>query len=155
MLAREEAEAVVRADYDKNQVIVWVRGRYAGARRDLLTVVRDHFAAIHGQIKGLNPQELVTVTGHPEVTVSFDDLLKDERDVIRTTRVTVDGKRVDVEIAELLNGVESPEDRQSGQRRGGTAWRGQDDHLRSRALCVTTSNNTSAAGRSTGLSQQS
>ena len=111
MLAHDEAEAVVRADYDKNQVIVWVRGRYADARRGLLTVVRDHFAVIHGQIKGLNPEELVTVKGHPEVRVPFDDLIKDEREGVLTTRVTVDGKRIDVKIAELLNGVESPEDR--------------------------------------------
>jgi hypothetical protein len=111
VLVRDDAEAVVRADYDKNQVIVWVRGQYASARRDLLTVVRDHFATIHSQIKGLNPQELVAVKGHPEVTVSFDDLIKDEREGVRTVRVTVEGKRVDVEIADLLNGVESPEDR--------------------------------------------
>ena len=111
VLAREEAEAVVRADYDKDQVIVWVRGPYADARRALLTVVRDNFATIHGRIEGLNPQELVTVKGHPEVTVPFDDLLKDEREGVRTTRVTVDGKRIDVAIAELLNGVESLEDR--------------------------------------------
>jgi internalin A len=111
VLAREEAEAVVRADYDKNQVIVWVRGRYADARRGLLTVVRDDFAAIHGRIKGLNPKELVAVKGHPEVAVRYDDLLKDEREGLRTTRVTVGEKRIDVDIAELLNGVESPEDR--------------------------------------------
>jgi hypothetical protein len=102
---------VVRADYDKDQVIVWVRGPYADARRALLTVVRNNFATIHGRIEGLNPQELVTVKGHPEVTVPFDDLLKDEREAVRTTRVTVDGKRIDVPIAELLNGVESLEDR--------------------------------------------
>ena len=117
VLAHEEAKAVVRADYDKNQVTVWVRGQYADARRGLLTVVRDHFVAIHGQIKGLNPEELVTIQGHPEVMVSFDDLVKDEREGVRTTRVTVDGKRIDVEIAELLNGVESPETGQNGQRR--------------------------------------
>jgi hypothetical protein len=111
VLAREGAESVIRADYDKNQVIVWVRGRYADARRDLLTVVRDHFAVIHGQIKGLNPQELVAVKGHPEVTVSFDDLIKDEREGERTTRVTLEGKRVEMDIVELLNGVESQEDR--------------------------------------------
>ena len=85
VLAREEAEAVVRADYDKNQVIVWVRGPHADARRALLTVVRDNFATIHGRIEGLNPQELVTVKGHPEVTVPFDDLLKDEREDVHTT----------------------------------------------------------------------
>ena len=111
VLARGDAEAVVRADYDKNQVIVWVRGRYADARRDLLTVVRDDFSVIHGRIKGLNPQEMVAVKGYPEVTEPFDDLLQDERDGVRTTRLTIDGKRVEVEIAELLNGVESPEDR--------------------------------------------
>jgi internalin A len=111
VLVHEEAEAVVRADYDKNQVIVWVRGRYADARRGLLTIVRDHFAVIHGQIKGLNPQELVAVPAHPEVTVPFDDLIEDEREGVSTTRVTVNGKRIEVKIAELLNGVESPEDR--------------------------------------------
>ena len=111
VLTREGAEAVVRADYDNNRVIVWVRGRYADARRGLLTLVRDHFAVLHSQIKGLNPQELVAVPGHPEVTVPFDDLIKDEREGVSTTRVTVDGKRIEVKIAELLNGVESPEDR--------------------------------------------
>ena len=44
---------------------MWVRKRYADARRDLLMVVRDHFAVIHGQIKGLNPQKLVAVPGYP------------------------------------------------------------------------------------------
>jgi internalin A len=111
VLAREGAEAVIRADYDKNQVSVWVRGRYSSGRRDLLTVVREHFAIIHGQIKGLNPREFVAVKGHPEVTVSFNDLVKDERQGVRTTRVTVDEERIEVEIAELLNGVEGPEDR--------------------------------------------
>jgi hypothetical protein len=42
---------------------------------------------------------------------SFDDLIKDERDGVRTMRVTLEGTRVELEIAELLNGVESPEDR--------------------------------------------
>jgi internalin A len=111
VLAREGADAVIRADYDRSQVVVWVRGRYANARRGLLTVVRDHFAVIHGQINGLNPREFVAVKGHPEVTVSFDDLIMDERQGVRTTRVTVDQERIELEIAELLNGVETPEDR--------------------------------------------
>jgi internalin A len=111
VLIRGEAEAIVRADYDKDQVIVWVRGRYADERRDLLTVIREDFLAIHGRIKGLNPQELVAVKGHPEVTVPFDDLLKDERRGARTVPVTVAGERMDLEVAMLLNGVESPEDR--------------------------------------------
>jgi internalin A len=112
VLAREEAEAVVRADYDKNQVIVWVRGPHAMGRRELLTVVRDHFAIIHGRIKELNPQELVTMPGYPEVTVPFDDLIKDEQESRLTIRLTVNGKRMDLKIAELLSGVKSPDERE-------------------------------------------
>ena len=44
---------------------------------------------IHGQIKGLNPQELVALPGHPEVTVPFDDLIKDEGEGVSTTRATL------------------------------------------------------------------
>jgi hypothetical protein len=66
---------------------------------------------IHGQINGLNPQEVVALPGHPEVTVPFDDLIKNEGEGVSTTRATVDGKRIEVKIAELLNGVESSEDR--------------------------------------------
>ena len=75
------------------------------------------------EIKGLNPQEFVAVPGHPEVTVPFDDLIKDEREGVSTTRVTVTGKRIEFKIAELLNGVESPEDRAKRAKGRGTAWR--------------------------------
>jgi hypothetical protein len=145
----------VRADYEKDQVIVWVLKRYADARRDLLTVVRDDFAVIHGRIKGLNPQEMVAVKGHPEVTVPFDDLLKDERDGVRTTRVTVDGKRVEVEIAELLNGVESPNDRATRAKMEEGLGRVTTIIHDYSLTCVITSNNISAAARSMDLLQQS
>jgi hypothetical protein len=45
------------------------------------------------------------------VTVPFDDLIKDEREGVRTIRVTMGGKRIEVEVVELRNGVESQEDR--------------------------------------------
>jgi hypothetical protein len=41
----------------------------------------------------------------------FDDLIKDERAGVRTIRVTVKEERIEVEIADLVNGVEIPEDR--------------------------------------------
>ena len=53
----------------------------------------------------------------------FDDLIKDEREGVSTTRVTVTGKRIEFKIAELLNGVESPEDRAKRAKGRGTAWR--------------------------------
>lgn len=111
VLADDGAEALIKADYDANLVSVWVRGSHADARRALLKVVRHHFEHIHARIKNLQPRELVSVPEHPEVTVPYRDLVLDERAGVRTTRVTIDGARVEMEIALLLNGVESPAER--------------------------------------------
>ena len=93
--------------------------------------------------------------GHPEVTVPFDDLIKDEREGERTTRVTVNGMRIKVRIAELLNGVESPDER--ARRAQKEEWFGGVNTIIyvSALLCVITSNNTSVVGRFTDLSEQS
>ncbi|HEV7405114.1 MAG TPA: COR domain-containing protein [Chthoniobacteraceae bacterium] len=111
VLADDGAEALIKADYDANLVSVWVRGDHADARRALLKVVRHHFEHIHARIKNLQPRELVSVPEHPEVTVPYRDLVLDERAGVRTTRVTIAGARVEMEIALLLNGVESPAER--------------------------------------------
>lgn len=111
VLEDDGAEALIKADYDANLVSVWVRGAHADARRALLKVVRHHFEAIHARIKNLQPMELVSAPGHPEVTVPYRDLIDDERAGVRTTRVRIDGVRVEMDIAPLLNGVESPAER--------------------------------------------
>ncbi|MCE9611845.1 MAG: leucine-rich repeat domain-containing protein [Chthoniobacter sp.] len=117
VLAKDGAEALIKADYDANLISVWVRGDYASARRALLTVVRDHFDHIHARIKDLNPAEQVAVPGHPEVTVPYRDLLLDERDRVKTVRVTIAGQRAEREIADLLNGVETLAERKKKQAR--------------------------------------
>jgi internalin A len=123
-LADDGAEALIKADYDAGQISVWVRGKYSDARRALLKVVRHHFDQIHSGIKDLNPQELVAVPGHPEVTVPYRDLVLDERDGEKTTRVTIDGERLHKPISELLNGVESVAERQKAQ----AGWSGEPEH---------------------------
>jgi len=117
VLGDDGAEALVKADYDANQVSIWVRGAHADARRALFKVVRHHFDAIHARIKDLNPQELVALPGFPNVTVSFRDLVLDERAGQTTTRVTINDTRREIPIADLLNGVESPAERKAAQQK--------------------------------------
>lgn len=116
VLADDDAEARVQADYDKNTLTIWVRGGHADARRALLKVIRHHFDCIHVRIEGLKPRELVAVANHPEVLVDYRDLVLDDREGALTIRVTIKGDRVDIPIADLLNGVTSPKQREAMKR---------------------------------------
>ncbi len=117
VLRDDGAEALIKADYDSHRISVWLRGRYTDARRALLKVVRSHFASIHARIKDLKPEELVAIPGHPSVTLSYDDLVMDERDHKSSVRITLKGQRVEWKISELLNGVEAPEERRRSASR--------------------------------------
>src|SRR5262249_51545687 len=110
VLADDGAEALVRADHDANSLTVCVRGPHVDARRALVKVVRHHLQQIHLRITGLNPKEEVALSGHPDVTMLYQDLILDERDGNTTIRVTVGGQREDRGIAEFLDGVESREE---------------------------------------------
>ena len=117
VLGKDGAEAVIKADYEAGTMSVWVRGKYADTKRALLTIVRHHFGEIHGRITGLDPQELVAVPGHPEVTVPYWALVKDKRRGKRTIAVTLDGERVDWPIEPLLDGVESADQTRQAEER--------------------------------------
>lgn len=116
ILSQGDTEARVQADYDANTLTVWVRGKHADARRELLTIIRHHFENIHAAIKGLNPRDRVAVPGHPRVLIRYKDLIMDERNHKSHYTVTLneglaEEERKDWPIDELLNGVESPEER--------------------------------------------
>jgi len=117
VVGNEDAEALIKADYDANVLSVWVRGSHSDARRALLNVVRYNFDQIHGRIKDLNPKEEVAVSGRPDVTVPYRDLILDSRAGKTTVRLTIDGERVDRPISGLLDGVELPADREKAYDR--------------------------------------
>jgi internalin A len=110
-LKDDGAEALVKADYDKNRVSIWIRGQHANNRRALLSVIRHEFRAVHDRIEGLNPVERVGVPGHPNTTVKYQDLILDEQAGRTKTLVTLKGRRVEVSIPEMLDGVRSMEER--------------------------------------------
>lgn len=111
VLEHDDAEALVRADEDASTIDIWVRGTHRDTRRALLAIIRAKFDEIHQGFKGLNPEELVGVPEHPSVFASYSDMILDERAGVKTTRVTIDGERSEIELDHILSGVESPERR--------------------------------------------
>lgn len=111
VIAKDGAEALVRADYDESTVDIWVRGQYRDARRALLTIIRSKFDETHARIKELNPEEMVGMPPDPTVFVSYQDMILDERDGQTTVRVTISGARVEIPLDDILSGVESPKER--------------------------------------------
>lgn len=116
VLVKDGAGARLQADYDASTLTIWVRGSHAQARRELLTIIRHECAGIHSRIEGLDPEEKVAVPGHPEVLIAYRDVILDERRRKTTFPVTVRGRRVDWPIHELLDGVESFEERRQAAR---------------------------------------
>jgi internalin A len=111
VLERQGAEALVRADYDRNELSIWVRGRPGPVNRELMAIGREHLEVIHGRFEHLGEEALLTVPGQPEVTVPLGDVLEDEEAGRRSMRLTVAGFRCDVPIKELLEGVDIKKDK--------------------------------------------
>jgi internalin A len=124
VVAKDSAEALVRADYDANVVDIWVRGGHKDARRVLLTIIRCKFEEIHGRFRELNPEELVAVPEHPTVFVSYRDMILDERRGKTTVPVTINGAREDVAIDDIMTGVEPLDVRQRAAERAADFARG-------------------------------
>lgn len=108
VLAMDSNRAIVRADREDGVIRIAVSGPQA-TRRGLLTAVRGELRAIESTIPGLVGEERVPVAGYPGVWVPYRHLLELEA----TGRETVvpQGLTVDLDIRELLAGVEVGTDR--------------------------------------------
>ncbi len=104
--------ALVRADLPASRLTIAVRGPGNG-RRELLTRIREHLAAIHASLVGLQPAEKVPVPGQPHIPpVDYRWL----RDLERAGRVefTPPGLTEPLGVRQLLEGVEAREERRGG-----------------------------------------
>jgi internalin A len=111
VLKRQGSLALVRADYDRNELYIWVRGRPGPANREFMAIIREHLDAIHGRFENLGEEALLTVPGRPDVTVLLQDVLADEEGGEKTMRLTIAGARCEVPIKDLLEGVDIKRDR--------------------------------------------
>lgn len=105
VLEFEGNRALVRADRADKKVFISISGPVAGRTR-LLAIIRSDFDRIHSDIKKLEPAQLVTVPGHPDVTVKYDDLLACENSGVPNVQVNVGGRMENMPVAKLLSSVD-------------------------------------------------
>jgi internalin A len=113
VLEMDGARALVRAG--GSQVNAAILGDDEGRQR-LAKLIRNHFAHIHTDVKGLEPEELVEVEGHPGNFKSVVTLELDEQKRGVTTIETKEGS-VPIDQTRELNRISAPAARDPQQRR--------------------------------------
>jgi len=119
ILKFEGNRALVKGDLQDKQVFINVSGPLDGRRR-LLAVIRSDFERIHRDIRNLKPQEMVPLPGKPETLVPYEKLLTFERSGIEKFHELAAGEAVELDVRELLNGVDL-----DGARRRAQAFDGR------------------------------
>jgi internalin A len=104
ILEFEGAQALVKADIQAKRVYISVTGSPT-SQRSLLAIIRANFAHIHGSFS-FQPEAMVPVPGHPEVSIPYQDLLVREEKGRKTVEVVLPSKDIiDLRVADLLDGV--------------------------------------------------
>jgi internalin A len=105
VLQFEGNRALVKGDLQDKKVFISVSGPVAGRRR-LLAVIRSDFERIHRDIRNLKPQEMVPLPTSPEALVPYEKLLAFERSRIEKFHEFAAGRAVELDVQELLSGVD-------------------------------------------------
>jgi internalin A len=114
VLEMDGAKALVRAG--GSQVNAAILGDDEGRRR-LAKLIRNHFAHIHADVKGLEPEELVEVEGHPGNFKSVATLERDEQKPGVVTTIETQEGSVPIDQTHELNRISAPAARDPQQRR--------------------------------------
>lgn len=115
ILRFEEGRALVKADVVDKKVFIHVTGK-AEARRRLLAVIRSDFERIHNDLK-FKPAELVPLHEHPDEAVTYEELLVYEQNGVAQFSKVIGKKIIQVDVQELLNGVDLEGTRRREDRR--------------------------------------
>ncbi len=107
ILKRDGCRALVKADIQDKKMFIRVSGA-ENRRRELLAVIRNEFDIIHGDIKGLKPDEMVPLPEHPQTVIPYKKLISFEEDGIDSFPEFVGQKNIKVDVKSLLDGVGRP-----------------------------------------------
>ena len=106
VLSFEGNRALIKADMLAKRVQIKVDGP-ATSRRRLLAVVRDNLEHIHDTYTFQPPPTgVIPIPDHPEVFVPYNNLLVLERNGINTLTEVVGNDILNLNVADLLNGVD-------------------------------------------------
>lgn len=100
-------KALVKADIEDRKITIAIDG-VEHTRRDALSAIRYQLDEIHNSIKGLGAQKRVPIPGAINAKPqSYDYLLQQEREGVETISVEDGNRLINVNIQQLLNGIES------------------------------------------------
>ena len=108
ILTRDGCRALVIADLISARLTIALDGP-APYRRHLLAVIRAELDEIHDSFAKLEAKEWVSIPGYANVAIAYDDLLFYESQQEWTPLFAPIRGRIDVRA--LLDGIESPEER--------------------------------------------
>ncbi|QUY41747.1 COR domain-containing protein [Acaryochloris marina] len=100
----EGNRALVKADQQDRSVTISINGPQQGRRR-LLAIIRSDFERIHSSFKS-KPEEKVPIPNHPHLSLTYDDLLVMEKQGLTEVPMVINGKVIQININELLDGVD-------------------------------------------------
>jgi internalin A len=105
ILKFEDNSALVKSDVLDRKVFIHVSGPVGGRRR-LLAIIRSDFEHIHGAIRNLQPKEMIPLPNSPSIVIPFQELLVMEQSGREYLPKVVGDRVVDININEVLNGVD-------------------------------------------------
>ena len=110
-----ENTALVKADIEDRKITIAIDG-VEHTRRDALSAIRTHLDDIHNSIKGLNPEKFVPVPGADKAKpLPYSYLLMLEAKGIEILPVQDGDRLVEVNVRQVLSGVESEAQRKEGK----------------------------------------
>ena len=115
-------KALVKADREDKKIVIQVSGEQN--RRAVLRAIRSNFEYIHKTIPGIEPEEKVPLLGHPEIVVGYRHLLNMEE--MKKVDFVPEGLKESIPVKELLDGVESEEERRKRRFGGAGITAGRD-----------------------------
>lgn len=101
----EGSVALIKADVQDKKIFISVSGPPLNRRR-LLAIIRSDFERIHRDIRNLQPAEMVPLPDYPTEVMGYGELLVMEANDVATIPKVVGNTVIELNVAELLNGVD-------------------------------------------------
>lgn len=117
VLEFEGNRALVKADIKERKVFILISGPVEGRRR-LLAIIRSDFDRIHSDIKKLQPIEMVPIKGRPDAVIPYKELKVLEHNGQEKFHKVIDNAVVEIDVQDMLNGVDLEGSRGAFQDRG-------------------------------------
>ncbi len=110
ILMKDGNTAFVKADFEDKTVTIKVQGS-PNTRRDMLSLIRGAFEMIHKSVSRLEVTQQVQHPQYPNLILDYEELIEFEREGVEDFPRKVDGKVIKVNVREMLNGIESENQR--------------------------------------------